>query len=126
MAGGEACDSPKWGGGQHCFVHLEPFGVSASDLVVALEHELVHVQRRPGAPGVDRAELWAGDPECGQGAVEPGFRYGTPHTHCEVCLRYLPPQGLEYLLKERPSAGSYSGRFYSAHGGEESAAGRFR
>ena len=26
----------------------------------------------------------------------------------------------------RPSAGSYSGRFYSAHGGEESAAGRFR
>ena len=46
MAGGEACDSPKWGGSQHCFVHLEPFGVSASNLVVALEHELVHVQRK--------------------------------------------------------------------------------
>ena len=45
MAGGEACDSPKWGGGQHCFVHLEPFGVSTSNLVVALEHELVHFQR---------------------------------------------------------------------------------
>ena len=57
MAGGEACDSPKWGGSQHCFVHLEPFGVSASNLVVTLEHELVHVQRRPGAPSVDRAEL---------------------------------------------------------------------
>ena len=38
-------------------LHLEPFGVSASNLVVALEHELVHVQRRPGASSVDRAEL---------------------------------------------------------------------
>ena len=57
MAGGEACNPPERGGGQHCFVRLEPFGVSASNLVVALEHELVHVQRRPGASSVDRAEL---------------------------------------------------------------------
>ena len=55
MAGGEACNPPERGGSQHCFVHLEPFGVSASNLVVTLEHELVHVQRRPGASGVDRA-----------------------------------------------------------------------
>ena len=79
MVGGEAYNPPEWGGSQHCFVHLEPVGVSAPNLVVALEHELVHVQRRPGASGADRADLWAGDPERGQGAVEPGFRYGSPH-----------------------------------------------
>ena len=57
ITGGEAYSPPEWGGSLHCFVHLEPLGVSAPNLVVALEHELVHVQCRPGASGVDRAEL---------------------------------------------------------------------
>ena len=51
MAGAEACNPPEWGGSQHCFVHLEPLGVSAQYLVVTLEHELVHVQCRPGEIG---------------------------------------------------------------------------
>ena len=54
-------------------------------------------------------------PECGQGAVEPGFRYGTPHTHCEICLRYLPPQGPEYLLKELEEW-NVTGRFVGLRG----------
>ena len=51
MAGGEAYNPPHLGRGQHCFVHLEPLGVSAQYLVVTLEHELVHVQCRPGEIG---------------------------------------------------------------------------
>ena len=115
MVGGEACNPPECGGSQHCFVHLEPFGVSASNLVVALEHELVHVQRRPGASGADRADLWAGDPERGQGAVEPGFWYGPPNAHCEVCLRYLPAQGTKNLSKELEEW-NVAGRFVGLRG----------
>jgi len=115
MVGGEAYNPPEWGGSQHCFVHLEPVGVSAPNLVVALEHELVHVQRRPGASGVDRADLWAGDPERGQGAVEPRFRYGSPHAHCEIGLRYLPPQGPEYLPKQLEEW-NVAGRFVGLRG----------
>ena len=57
MTGGESCNPPEWGGGQHCFVRLEPLGDTAPNLVVTLEHELVHVECRPGAFCVDRAEL---------------------------------------------------------------------
>ena len=57
MTGGEACNPPERGGGQHCFVRLEPLGAPAPNLVVALEHEFMHVQRRPGAFRVDRVEF---------------------------------------------------------------------
>lgn len=40
------------GGGQHCFVSLEPLGVSAPYLVVTLEHSLVHVND-------SQAPLWS-------------------------------------------------------------------
>ena len=57
MTGGEACNPPERGGGQHCFVRLEPLGAPAPNLVVALEHEFMHVQRRPGTFRVDRVEF---------------------------------------------------------------------
>ena len=40
---------------------MEPLGVSAPNFKVALEHELVHVNRRSGASGVDRDEFGAAD-----------------------------------------------------------------
>ena len=38
-------------------VRLEPLGDPAPNLVVALEHEFMHVQRRPGTFRVDRVEF---------------------------------------------------------------------